>query len=299
MSYPVPMSAMLASLLVLLAGIVATRLKVKYGHLVRGAGWLAFGIYWLPWGPYFAAMPDFINALATFGALPVMLFLAYHEFLCHKWREEYEPLRFAALATCVAGLGFYVVYEFQPVAQGLIFVVGANTVWALNRIQPGYSLGEGAVNQDGEYSMPVLFNAPHVGNVDIVVACTAIQAILVAAAFILTVNASTKLRFKTFLIVAVPTYFLNLLRNVSVIYLVYNGITDFETAHAIIGKVAISLVGFFTLMLVAFSMLPELYISINGLFDMPWRKRPKHDYKANIGRLVDRLFPPKTVQEKK
>lgn len=286
------MEAMLASLLVLLSGVVLTKFKVKYGHVVRGAGWLAFGIYWLPWGPYFAAMPDYLNALATFGALPVMLFLAYHEYLCHRWKEEYEPLRFASVATCVAGLGFYVVYTIQPVAQALINEVASDTAWVLNRITLGYYLGPGGINNEGEYSVPVLFNAPHLGeNVNIVIACTAIQAILVAAAFILTVDAPMKRRIKTFLVVAVPTYFLNLLRNVLIIYLVYNGITDFETAHAIIGKLAISLVGFFALMLIAFTMLPELYISINGLFDMPWRKKPGHDYKSNIGRVVDMLFP--------
>jgi archaeosortase A (PGF-CTERM-specific) len=289
------MEAMLASLLLLLAGVLLTRAKVRYGHLVRGAGWLAFGLYWLPWGPYFAAMPDYINALATFGALPVMLFLAYHEYLCHRWKEEYEPLRFASVATCVAGLGFYIVYTMQAVAQALIYAVASNTVWILNRITPGYSIGPGGINGDGEYSIPILFNAPHVGsNVDIVIACTAIQAILVAAAFILTVDAPMRRRLKTFLVVAIPTYFLNLLRNIFIVYFVYNGITDFETAHAIIGKIAISLVGFFALMLLAFTMLPELYISINGLFDLPWRKKPGHDYKEHIGRVVDALFPRRT-----
>lgn len=288
---PIPLEWMLIPLVSLLAGVILTRRQKREGHLVRCIGWSMFGVYWFFWGPYFAAMHDYINSLATFGALPVMLFLAYHEYLCYKWDEEYEPLRFAAMASGVAGIGFYMVYTIEPLAKGLIICVGLCTVWILNLLQPGYSLGAFGVSPEGDYAVPVLFHAPHIGSdVNIVVACTAIQAIIVAGSFILPVRAPITRRVKTFLAVGIPTFFLNLVRNVLVIYLVYNGITDFETAHALIGKIAISLIGFFALMLLAFSMLPEFYLTINGLFDLPWRKNPGHDYRKHVGRVVNRLF---------
>jgi len=39
------------------------------------------------------------------------------------------------------------------------------------------------------------------------------------------------------------------------------------------------------LVLVAFIQVPELYEDINGLFELPWRKGPKHDYMKFVGRL--------------
>jgi hypothetical protein len=52
------------------------------------------------------------------------------------------------------------------------------------------------------------------------------------------------------------------------------------------------------LMLVAFWMLPELYLNINGLFELPWRKGPGHDWRANVGRLLGRVARPKAVERK-
>jgi archaeosortase A (PGF-CTERM-specific) len=262
------------------------------GHLLRAAGWIGFGVFWLSWAAHFAALEDPVNFIACFGALPVFLFLAMHEHRSFRWRDEYAPLRFAAKASVLAGLLFYLAYGVRPIGELLIGVVGGQTVQLLNGIQPGYASGQvGMYEGNNELSMPVHWRG--LSYIHIVIACTAIQALLVSVAFIANVEAPWKRKALTLGIVAVPIYLLNLLRNVVVVYLVYNGITDFEFAHNVIGKVLISLLGLFTLMFLAFWLLPQMYEVINGLFDLPWRSKPGHDYKANIGRLVNRLVPPK------
>jgi exosortase/archaeosortase len=77
----------------------------------------------------------------------------------------------------------------------------------------------------------------------------------------------------------------NLFRNAIVIILVHeNGFDYFDFAHNVIGK-GLSLVSLIILVLVAFIQVPELYEDINGLFELPWRKGPKHDYMKFVGRL--------------
>ena len=75
----------------------------------------------------------------------------------------------------------------------------------------------------------------------------------------------------------------NLARNAMVIIMVHNG-TDFDFAHNIIGK-TLSLVVLIILILAAFKIVPELYEDINGMFELPWRKGPKHDYLRFVGRI--------------
>ena len=262
------------------------------GHILRAAGWVMFGLFWFSWGPYYLAQDDTVNAIATFGALPVFVFLAYHEARSWQWKDEYAPLRFAGKASVVSGILFYVAYGLASVSTFLIEVVGGQTVAILNWIQPGYSMGRvGLYPGNTELSMPVEWAG--IGYIHIVIACTAIQAMFVSVAFIGNVQAPWRRRALTMAIVAVPIYLLNLLRNVTIIYLVYNGLSDFETAHNLIGKLLISLLALFALMFLAFWLLPQLYEVINGMFDLPWRKTRGHDYKANIGRLVNRVVPPK------
>jgi archaeosortase A (PGF-CTERM-specific) len=188
---------------------------------------------------------------------------------------------------------FYSAYGLRPVGEALIEVVGGQTVMLLNLVQPGYAAGRVDLHPgDTELSMPVHWSGH--SYIHIVIACTAIQALFVSVAFIGNVDAPWKRKALTLTVVAVPIYLLNLLRNVVVVYLVYNNITGFEFAHNVIGKVLISLVGLFTLMFLAFWLLPQMYEVINGLFDLPWRRGPGHDYKSNIGRLIDRMVPPRT-----
>ncbi len=70
-----------------------------------------------------------------------------------------------------------------------------------------------------------------------------------------------------------------------------------EFVHNGYGK-GLSFVVLLVLMLLAFWLLPELYLNINGLFELPWRKTPGHDYKKHVGRILGKLARPKAVAKK-
>ncbi len=63
-----------------------------------------------------------------------------------------------------------------------------------------------------------------------------------------------------------------------------DGMEVFDFAHNTIGK-GMSLVALILLIIMAFIRIPEMYEDINGLFELPWRRGPKHDYLKFVGRL--------------
>src|SRR3990170_4313871 len=207
------MSARLALDVLLFAGLVLFGVGAYWRdrrcHLARAAAWALFGAFWFAQVPAFLNSGDPVNSLGAAVALPVFLFLAYHETLSYKWDEEYQPLRFLAVGAFWAAGIYFVVDRVPAISGGLIDLVANHTV---------------------------------------------------------------------------------VLRNVVVIYF-YNEAGDaWEFVHNAYGK-GLSFLVLIVLMLVAFWLLPELYLNINGLFELPWRKRPGHDYRRFVGRLSKKKPP--------
>ncbi|TLZ53255.1 MAG: archaeosortase A, partial [Methanobacteriota archaeon] len=250
--------------------------KDRRCHLARGAAWTAFGVFWFLQVPAFLGLGDAVNSLGAAAALPVFLFLAAHEKRSYDWREEYGPLRF------LAGGAFF------TLSGGLIQVVANQTAALLNLFAPGYSAG--AVDFQGntglwrgngnEIFAPVLSNGQPV--VNIILACTAIQGLTITAALVPGTTDPPRRKALVLAILVPTTYVMNLVRNVVVIYFFDVRGDDWEFVHNGYGK-GLSFVVLLILMLVAFWLLPELYLNINGLFELPWRRTPGHDYKAHVG----------------
>jgi len=75
------------------------------------------------------------------------------------------------------------------------------------------------------------------------------------------------------LVTVVPIYFLNLIRNASVVYMVGSGMVSFELAHNVIGKTG-SLLALIVLLFVTFKVVPELYDEILSIITLPRRNGP-------------------------
>ena len=262
----------LAALLLLGAGFLW---KDNRAHLLRMTGWLLEGIYWLGKVPEYIGHDDGFNALGAAIALPVFWYLAYHEFNSNKWNDDYPPLRFVTGAMFIAGMGYFIIDHVPLVSEILIGVVAYQSVWLANLF--GYNFGVGDINPE----RAELIGVP----IMIILECTAIQAFLVAGSFLFGCRGDQKKRLLAFLIIAPVVYIVNLFRNAIVIILVHNnGLEYFEFAHNVIGK-GMSVVALVILIILAFVWVPELYEDINGLFELPWRNGPKHDYLKFVGRL--------------
>jgi len=275
--------------------------KDRRSHLVRAAGWSIFGVFWFLHVPDYADEQDALNALGAAAALPVFLFVAFHEWLSYTWKEEYEPLRFACGAAFFASAVYFAFARIPDLAAPLVQTVANQTVAILNAIGGSYA-AEGATCggipvssggvpvsacPSGEAVMVLIYRTS-VGpgdslGVNIVLACAALQAFAVAASLMLSTRDPWKRKALALAIVLPVTYVMNLLRNVLIISRLSSG-DPFELVHNWYGK-TLSLAVLLVLIFVAFRLLPELYLNINGLFELPWRKRPRHDYRKFVGRL--------------
>ena len=236
--------------------------KERLSNKIKIAGWFVFSIYWsmMPKTLYFGEDGDFVNAFICIAGVFIFFYFAYHEWLSIEKKKQISCLNWIAGASSIAGI-IYFGLELTPLKDILIEIVASQSGGLLNIFT-----GSVVVNQDMIYY----------GNssVRIIFACTAVQSFVI---FIGMIFALKKLEAKRILIgllvTVVPVYFLNLIRNASVVYLIGNDITDFSTAHNIIGKGG-SLIALVVLLLIVTKFIPEIMDEIFCLIDLPKRKGP-------------------------
>jgi len=129
----------------LFAGIVLFGVGVfwkdRRAHLARAAAWSLFGVFWFLQFPSYVEKDDPLNALGTAVALPIFLYLGYHEKLSYDWKEEYQPLRFLAVGAFWAAAIYFTVDRIPALSGTLIQVVTDQTAALLNSVSSGYTVG--------------------------------------------------------------------------------------------------------------------------------------------------------------
>ena len=261
----------------------------KIGHQISILGWLCLGFFWWIQVEYYILIKDPVNALICAVAIPFFGYLAYHEYLSVLWKESYEPLRWLAAMTVVAG-GIYFFVERVPLLAGwFIHLVAEQSVWLLHIFDLDTSLGaidygegsrfyrSGSEHQEVRVSVEAdSWKDPLSPSVNIVLACTALQSMIIFVGGVICTKASFRSRLNGFLVTVPPIYLLNLIRNAVVIWLTYEHVWGDDTffwAHAVIGKVG-SLIALIFLAVAVFNVLPEMQDSILGVIDLPLRKAP-------------------------
>ncbi|MFO8109022.1 MAG: archaeosortase A [Thermoplasmata archaeon] len=257
--------------IVLLIGYIGKWQK----HHLRVLGYLLLGLFWVAQSPHFFSMGDVVNAGLCLIALPLFSYFAYQEVLSHRWAEDPGLMRFLAASVSVSMLIYYGIQRV-PVAAGMLTrIVADHTNFILNLM--GYEFILGSI----DYAANPLFyriNHEQIGvsirgsGIRIIFACTAIQTLAPAGALITFTTAEVKRKVKSLLLVLPTIYVANLFRNVMVVYLTYEGITSFHTAHNTIAKAG-SMIVLIILMLTVFEIMPEFYDNIIGIISLPKREK--------------------------
>lgn len=242
--------------------------KKKEKHFIRISGWILFGVYWLFQAETFIKIHDYVNAFFSYLALPFFLYISYNEYLSYKWKEEHRGLKFLAGTTFIAGGVYFIVDKFAIISKALIIFTAKQTVFFLNLIsEMNYSIGE--IGWNGiEYYAPI---PP--SYISIILACTAIQSMLIFIGGILATEANNNKRVKAFLISVPPIYVLNIVRNVGIIYGVNDLDLNFDYLHGVLGKGG-GLIVLIVLAFLVFKILPELHENILSLVELHKRKKP-------------------------
>jgi archaeosortase A (PGF-CTERM-specific) len=228
-------------------------------------GWGLFTFFWatMPSFLYFSEGGDVFNAVVCIIGVYVLLYVAYHEWLSIVRNESISCLNWIAGGTFLAGIIYFTIENgiIPGLSDWLIETVAAQTADMLHLF---------GVNVTRTQDLLIYNNVP----VTIIFACTAIQSIVLFVGMIGTLpRVSPKRKALGLLLTVVPIYFLNLIRNAGVVYMVGSGMTSFEMAHNVIGKTG-SLLALIVLLFITFKIVPELYDEIIGIIDLPKRKGP-------------------------
>ncbi|HIH29481.1 MAG TPA: archaeosortase A [Thermoplasmata archaeon] len=228
-------------------------------------GWGLFTFFWatMPSFLYFSEGGDVFNAVVCIIGVYVLLYVAYHEWLSIVRNESISCLNWIAGGTFLAGIIYFTIENgiIPGLSDWLIETVAAQTADMLHLF---------GVNVTRTQDLLIYNNVP----VTIIFACTAIQSIVLFVGMIGTLpRVSPKRKALGLLLTVDPIYFLNLIRNAGVVYMVGSGMTSFEMAHNVIGKTG-SLLALIVLLFITFKIVPELYDEIIGIIDLPKRKGP-------------------------
>ncbi|MGM0405592.1 MAG: archaeosortase A [Thermoplasmatota archaeon] len=246
-------------------------------HYFRMIGFALLGVFWLTESPYFISISDYVNAALCIITLPLFLYFAYNEYLSKKWDEDPEVMRFLAGGISIGMLIYFSVQRMPLVSGYLIRIVADHTNVLLDLM--GYEFTVGPVMY-GETSLFYKTSYENIrvaivgSNINIILACTGLQAIAAGGALIFSTSSNNKRKIKSLLVVVPTLYIANVLRNVMIIYLTYENITSFHMAHNQIAKTG-SVILLVVLMLIVFEIMPEFYENIMSVISLP-KREPIH-----------------------
>lgn len=233
--------------------------------ILKIVGWGFFSAFWatMPSFLYFSEGGDVFNAAVCIIGVYVLLYMAYHEGISLKRKEYPSGLNWIAGGTFLAGIIYFTIENgiVPGLQEWLIENVAAQTADVLHFF---------GVSTSREKALIIYNNTP----ILIIFACTAIQSMVL---FVGMIGALSRVGIRRkalgLMVTVVPIYFLNLLRNASVVYMVGSGMVSFEIAHNVIGKTG-SLLALIALLFVTFKIVPELYDELISIIHLPKRNSP-------------------------
>lgn len=249
-------------------------------HLVRAAGWTLFAFYWPFQAPEFfwptkTSEPDPINGWFTLLGPIFLLWVAWHEVKSYRWKEDPDALRWFTGASFVSALTYFIIDASALVQEKLIYYTAVQSGWVLRWV-----LGvENQVIQDAAGESHIYLNNGTEYAVTVILACTAIQSIMIFVGAIACLRAARVRKWKAYAITVPTIYVLNLFRNAGIVYgyKILNwdplGTGSFEWMHSWVGKIG-SLAAMVVIALAVFATLPELHSNILDLFDLRKRRKP-------------------------
>ena len=249
-------SILFTSLFLLLAGFFIK--KQGLSNIIKIAGWCLFAFFWATQTNtlYYGEDGDFFNAGLCIIGVFVLFYFIYWEWLTKSKRKQISCLNWAAGAAAIAGLIYFTI-DLSPLQMMLREIVATQSAALLN-------IFTGDVYQSG------VFISWADANISIIFACTAVQSMVLFVGMIVPLsNVDIKRKLVGLAVTLIPIYFLNLVRNVVVVYLtgVY-GHDFFPTAHNIIGKGG-SLIALVILLFIVIKFIPEVFDEIICISDLP------------------------------
>ena len=258
---PIMLGILFLSLIVLFIGFLLK--KEGASNKLKIVGWMIFAFFWATRinALYYGEDGDIVNAsLCTIGIF-VLFYVAYHEWLSIRRKKQIGCLNWAAGVASVAGLIYFSI-ELTPLEYIMREIVTAHSAMLLNLFIGDVTWDEVWIHYRGSYVVTIIFS------------CTAVQSMVLFVGMIVPLaKVSLKRKFYGLCITLIPIYFLNLVRNAFVAYLVRDDSDMFYLAHNVLGKAG-SLIALIALLFIVIKFVPEVFDEIMCLTDLHKRNGP-------------------------
>ncbi len=249
------------SLVFLLAGFLKP--ENDTGKKLKILGWILFSFFWATQinTLYHGEEQDIANAAICIIGIYILIYLAYHEYLNLKNKKQNSCLNWAAGAAAIAGL-IYFIFDLTILAYWLKEIVAYQSGLLLNLFIGGVETRGVEIYHNGSYIVTIIF------------ACTAVQSMVLFVGMILPLKkVEWKRKIYALIVTVIPIYFLNLLRNASIAYMIKDDPDMFFIAHNVIGKGG-SLLALIVLLFIVIKIIPELFDNIICLTDLTKENGP-------------------------
>ncbi|OPY30345.1 MAG: Transmembrane exosortase (Exosortase_EpsH) [Methanocella sp. PtaU1.Bin125] len=258
----------------LLALVVAAILPKPWGRYLAAAGWVAFGLHWgLQTPNFYFHENNIMYTVACLIAIPATCYAAY--ILIRYGRESLMVLTRAA---AIAGI-FYFPFDVIPALNQWLIETTAGIVFAIIT-----ALGQPATRMLSPGGMNDIIDL-HNNQVQIILACTAIQSIAIFVGVVSAVRVEWKRWLMAFAVTVPVIYLLNLVRDVFVILAFGNqwfqimpgtvmswtgeaaAYTSFFWAHNVLAETG-SLIALVAISYVVMTMMPELLAHLMDIISL-------------------------------
>ncbi|MBN2111298.1 MAG: archaeosortase A [Methanosarcinaceae archaeon] len=226
--------------------------------LLGAAGWVFFAIHWFYQPVHYFKIADYFNVALVIAAGLVCLIIAYTMAREYRYPDNRysDVTTMATSATALGSLFYFPFAQMQSLNVWIISLVTDNVLWALQLLNlPAELTTWNKIGLNGY-------------QVEIILACTAIESIALFIGLIASVNAPLKKHAMAFLVSVPVIYVLNIIRDVFVIIAYayqWFGPNSFEIAHHTIAKIG-SGIALFVIAYAVMRILPELIELIEGLW---------------------------------
>lgn len=294
MIFPEALATPVGALGLLLLGVSWLSDQKKYSKHIAAVGWVMTGLFFFDDAQYYIEHNDPVLTTMTSLALPASLGFAYWEFQARD--DKSETLKWFRGAMAFAGIPYLAVAHIPYLSVAGIEFVASHTAWMLSFSGiDAVTLGDTVINTPsgpilwenyegskwfwanpyGEYPIQtrMMWSDGTYTGINIVLACTALQSMIVFIGAISVLNIDAKRKMRA-LILTIPTiHILNIFRNAGIIYLYdafpnwqWLGVRMFDFAHTYAARV-VSLFAMFLMATIMFQMLPEFHKHILNLLE--------------------------------
>ncbi len=229
---------------------------------VGASGWLFIAFYCSFEASDYFALDEYFDASLTLVFLAFSLLLA---FLLVKTSEK-EDLFFTITKVALITSVFYFPFsEISFLSDSLIYITTKITTTILNL----FNVGVYMVYPSGIYTTASSFHEVY-KPIEIILACTAIQSMVLFIGLIFGVNAPMRRKLKAFFVSVPVIYGLNILRNVFVTSAYFgqwfgSPLQSFYIAHGVIARIGV-MISLIVVAYAVFVILPEALDLVEDFF---------------------------------